>query len=297
MTLRTQLNPVLLTNLVRTALAEDIGSGDATTTATIPPDLHIVAELCSREQCKVTGLPLVHEVYRQIDPGITTDIYVDEGESCNCMGVIATISGPAGGIITGERTALNFLQRLSGIATLTSAYVQALGDSRTRILDTRKTTPGLRILEKYAVSVGGGMNHRMGLYDRILIKDNHIQVSKMLGEGGIPPAVELCRTNYPNLEVEVEVDNLEQLVEALGAQVEYILLDNMSAPEMIEAVKLRDEICSQTLLEASGGITLNRVSQIGQIGLDFISVGEITHSPKAIDIGLDLRQTAKYPET
>ncbi|MEI8080030.1 MAG: carboxylating nicotinate-nucleotide diphosphorylase, partial [bacterium] len=188
-------------------------------------------------------------------------------------------------LLTGERTALNFIQRLSGIATMSRKYVDAVGVYSTRILDTRKTTPGLRLLEKYAVKTGGATNHRIGLYDRIMIKDNHRELATLEGPGGITRAVKASRKQYPNLEIEVEADTLDDVKEAVEAGVEYILLDNMPDQEMREAVKL---IRGRSMTEASGGITLERIPAIAALGVDFISVGALTHSVRSVDIGLDI---------
>jgi nicotinate-nucleotide pyrophosphorylase (carboxylating) len=198
---------------------------------------------------------------------------------------MATVAGPARAILTGERTALNFLQRLCGVATVTRRYVAALGDSPTKILDTRKTTPGLRLLEKYAVAMGGGQNHRLGLYDRVMIKDNHREMARFAGPDSIARAVRACREKYPRLEIEVEADSLAEVEAAAAAGVEYILLDNMTDAEMAEAIRV---IAGRARTEASGGITLERLPRLRRLGLDFISVGALTHSAPAIDIGLDI---------
>ena len=287
---RSRLTPEVIKNLVRQALAEDIGNNDVTTEALIPDNMRIKAYLRTRQVCVVAGLPVFQEVFKELDTSLELRLLCGDGDSCQTGSTIAVISGAAKPILTGERTALNFIQRLSGIATLTTQYVKALENSRTRILDTRKTTPGLRALEKYAVVVGGGVNHRMGLYDRIMIKDNHLFLASHAIQGGIHQCVQLCRQKYPDLEIEVEVDTLEQLPKVLEAGVDYVLLDNMSTAEMIEATKLRDRAYSQTLLEASGGITLSRIPEIANIGLDFISVGAITHSYPAIDMGIDFNE-------
>ena len=198
---------------------------------------------------------------------------------------LAVVCGKAQPILTGERCALNFMQRLSGIATMTRQYVLALGDSKTKLLDTRKTTPGLRMLEKYAVKVGGAQNHRFGLFDRIMIKDNHREMAKSVGEGSIAWAVRQCREKYPKLEIEIEADNLDEVRQAADAGVEYILLDNMSNEMMVEAIKI---IAGRAKTEASGNITLERLPSLRNLGLDFISSGALTHSVRSIDIGLDI---------
>lgn len=279
------LNPTMLRNLCRVALAEDVGSGDATTLAVVPAGLQVTAKMATRQDCVVAGLPLARTLFHELDPGVCFEPCVEEGARCVRGQVLAWISGSARSILTGERTALNFVQRYSGIATQTRRYVDALGDSPTRILDTRKTTPGLRALEKYAVLMGGGQNHRFGLYDRIMIKDNHRELAKLSGPDSIQRAVAACRERYPDLEVEVEADTLDEVRAALEAKAEYILLDNMTNEQMAEAVAINQ---GRSKLEASGNITLERLPGLARLGLDFISVGALTHSVPAVDIGLDM---------
>ncbi len=281
------LNLAQLRPLLREALAEDVGAGDATTLALVPAGLELRARLQTRDECVVAGLPLVGALFAELDPRVLVAPAVQDGALCPAGALLATVSGPARAILTGERTALNFLQRLSGIATLTRRYVQALAGGRTRLLDTRKTTPGLRLLEKYAVVCGGGENHRFGLFDRIMVKDNHRQLLAALGSGGLAHAVAACRAKYPDLDVEVEVDTLEQLADALAAGPDIVLLDNMADEELTDAVKLRDEQNPQVLLEASGGMTLERMPAVAATRVDFVSVGALTHSARATDIGLD----------
>ncbi len=280
------LNRVLVANLVRAALAEDVGSGDATTLAVVPEGVQAEAFMVTRQACVCAGLPVAEAVFEELDGALAFEPLVSDGTRCSAGQVLARVRGRARAILTGERTALNFVQRLSGIATLTRRFVDALGDSRTRILDTRKTTPGLRFLEKYAVRMGGGSNHRSGLYDRILIKDNHRELAAFAGPDPIGQAVRSCRAAYPRLEVEVEADTLEDVEAALAAGADSILLDNMSDEEMAEAVR---RVRGRALLEASGGITLERIPALARLGLDFISVGALTHSAPAVDIGLDMR--------
>ena len=275
----------LLLNLVRTALAEDVGSGDATTLAVVPAALQVSAAMVTRQPCVCAGLPVAEVLFEELDAALAFEAQVAEGERCAAGQTLAVVRGSARAILTGERTALNFVQRLCGIATLTRRYVDALGDSRTRILDTRKTTPGLRALEKYAVRQGGGQNHRYGLYDRIMIKDNHRELAKGTGPGSIRQAVAACRVAYPKLEVEVEADTLADVEAAVEAGADYILFDNMSDEEMVQGVRL---VAGRALTEASGGITLERLPGLARLGLDFISVGALTHSASAVDIGLDL---------
>jgi len=279
------LNQTTLLNLVRAALAEDIGSGDATTDAVVPADLEVTANFNSRQACTCAGLAIAELVFRELDAKSVFHRYVNDGDACAPGTTLASVTGKARAILTGERLALNFLQRLCGIATMTRKYVEAVGKHPARILDTRKTTPGLRMLEKYAVSVGGGMNHRMGLYDRVMIKDNHRELASLDGPGGIQRAVQACRARTPQLEVEVEADTLDDVRDAIAAAADYILLDNMSIDEMAEAVKLVGGRC---LTEASGGITLERIAAIAATGVDFISVGALTHSVPAVDISLEI---------
>lgn len=279
------LNKTALQNLCRLALAEDVGSGDATTLAVIPEELEVTAWIVAREPCVCAGLPVAEALFHELDPALDFAATAEDGTRCGAGDALASVSGRARAILTGERTALNFLQRLSGIATLTRAYVEALGNSRTKILDTRKTTPALRMLEKYAVRMGGGQNHRFGLYDRIMIKDNHRELAASEGPAPIDRAVRACREKYPTLEIEVEADTLEEVDAALEAGADYILLDNMSTEEMAEAVRRTG---GRARLEASGGITLERLPSLAGLGLDFISVGALTHSAVAVDIALDI---------
>lgn len=280
------LNQTMLRNLCRVALAEDVGSGDATTLAVVPEGLQVSAKMATRQDCVVAGLPLAQTLFHELDSTLSFEPCVEDGTRCQRGQVLAWITGSARSILTGERTALNFVQRYSGIATQTRKYVDALGNSPTRILDTRKTTPGLRALEKYAVLMGGGQNHRFGLYDRVMIKDNHREMAKFLGPDSIQRAVAACRERYPDLEVEVEADSLDDVRAALAANAEYILLDNMSNEQMVEAIALREGYASK--LEASGNITLERLPSLAHLGLDYISVGALTHSVPAVDIGLDI---------
>ena len=294
---RTELPAAALRGLAREALAEDVGAGDATTLAIVPPEATAVAELKTRQACTVAGMPLVQAVFAELDPEVSVDVLKPDGSECRAGTCLAVIRGRAQPILTGERTALNYLQRLSGIATLTRQCVTALGPGRTKLLDTRKTTPGLRLLEKYAVSCGGGENHRFGLYDRILIKDNHLELARTLGPDAIARAVAACRRAYPQLQVELEVETLDQVDEALDARVEFILLDNMSDDELREAVQRRDRRNVPALIEASGGITLARLPLIAATGVDFVSMGALTHSAPAVDIGLDcVPPAARYPQ-
>jgi len=279
------LNPKQMQILCQQAIAEDVGSGDATTLAIVPASLKTTAHFINRQECICAGMPVVKTLFQELSSDLELTQLVKEGELCPPGTRMSTIEGNARAILTGERTALNFLQRICGIATITRRYVEALGDSKTRILDTRKTTPGLRLLEKYAVWAGGGQNHRIGLYDRIMIKDNHREMARMLGPDSIRLAVKACRDKYPKLEIEVEADTMEDVRAAANAGVEYILLDNMNNEQMSEAIHI---IAGRAKTEASGGITLERLPSLRNMGLDFISVGALTHSAPAVDIGLDI---------
>ncbi|OPZ24936.1 MAG: putative nicotinate-nucleotide pyrophosphorylase (carboxylating) [Lentisphaerae bacterium ADurb.BinA184] len=279
------LTRTALQALARAALAEDIGSGDATTLAVVPEGLVVTAFINTREACVCAGLDLAEEIFRELDPACVFERLAKDGASCPARTNLARVRGPARAILSGERVALNFLQRLSGTATLTRRYVEAVGRHPARILDTRKTTPGLRALEKYAVRMGGGDNHRMGLYDRIMIKDNHRLLANLEGPGGLRRAVEASRRLYPALSVEVEADCLDDVAEAIEARADCILLDNMDDEQIRDAVRL---VGGRALTEASGGMTLERIPAVAAAGVDFISVGALTHSARAIDIGLDL---------
>ena len=269
----------------RLALAEDVRDGDATTLAVVPDAARITAKFVARKSCVVCGIPVASAVFELLGGSIEFEARVEDGHNCEAGQCIAVVTGDARTILTGERTALNYMQRLSGIATITAKYVAALGETSTKLLDTRKTTPGLRLLEKYAVFCGGGQNHRIGLFDRIMIKDNHRELAKLLGPDSIACAVELCRRKYPELEIEVEADCLEEVSAAADAGVEYILLDNMSNEMMSEAIKLGN---GRSKMEASGNITLERLPSLRNLGLDFISCGALTHSAPSVDIGLDI---------
>jgi nicotinate-nucleotide pyrophosphorylase (carboxylating) len=276
-------------NLVRTALAEDIGAGDITTEAAIPADQRAETTIVAKEPCVVAGLPLVEAVFAQIDRAIAVTLLVNEGDTVKDGTRVCLIKGPARGILTGERTALNFLQRLSGIATLTHQFVAKVAQASVRvkpkILDTRKTTPTLRILEKYAVSVGGGTNHRMGLFDAMMIKDNHRVVLARLGSKALGDAVASVRKKHPSAPIIIEADNLEQAEEALAAGADHILLDNMTPDELREAVAL---VAGRAKTEASGGVRLDTVTAIASTGVDYISVGALTHSARAVDFSLEI---------
>ncbi len=273
--------------LIGLALEEDLGNrGDTTTDSVIPANITATAVMIAKEDCVAAGLDVAARVFTAIDGCCGWTSLVKDGEFCPKGTVMAEIHGPVRALLTGERTALNFLQRLCGVATVSRRYALAVAGTNTKILDTRKTTPGWRKLEKYAVAAGGASNHRIGLFDRIMIKDNHRELAGLEGEKGIIRSVKRAREKYPDLEVEVEADTLDEVKEALEAKAEYILLDNMTNEQMADAVKLNN---GQAKLEASGGITLERIPSIAALGVDFISVGALTHSVKASDISMDIK--------
>ena len=276
--------------LIRMALDEDLGDrGDTTTAAVIDESLHVNAVFLAKEDCVCAGLCVAERLMKTVDPAIEWESVVKEGDFCPKGTVMARLKGSARSLLTGERTALNFVQRLCGVATAAHKYQQAAG-GRCAILDTRKTTPGYRNLEKYAVAVGGASNHRIGLYDRIMIKDNHRELAGLGGTGGILRSVERARKMYPGLEVEVEIDSLSELPEALESKAEYILLDNMSTADMAEAVRMTNH---RAKLEASGNMTLARIPEVAATGVDYISSGALTHSVKSADISMDIIQPGK----
>ena len=273
--------PTILTDTVRRALAEDIDRGDVTTAACVSATLDGEAKLRAREAVIVCGVPVVEEVYALVDPLVDVDTRIGDGTRAGAGEVIATIAGPAASILIGERVALNFIQRLTGVSTMTRRFVDALPrGSSTRITDTRKTTPGLRALERYAVRCGGGFNHREDLSAAVLIKDNHIAAA-----GGCRAAIELAKTYAPHTcRIECEVDTFEQLSEALEAGADIVMLDNFSDEEARDAVAL---VGGRAMVEVSGGITLDRIGKLGSLGIDAISVGALTHSAPSSDLGLD----------
>ena len=269
---------------VQLALAEDIGAGDATTLATVPEAATASAAIRAREPLVVSGLALAESAFQTISPGVRVVRVANDGDHVVADKNLMTLTGPARALLSAERVALNFLQRLSGIATLTAQFVEAIKGTHARILDTRKTTPGWRRLEKYAVACGGGTNHRMGLFDMVLIKDNHLAALKGESPNPIAAAVQRARTRSPKLKVEVEADTLEQVEQALDAGADFVLLDNMNPVQMRQAVQ---RAAGRAQTEASGGINLASVRAIAETGVDFISVGALTHSARAVDIGLD----------
>ena len=272
--------------LIDLALEEDLADrGDTTSKSVIPADARAQGVLYAKSDCVLAGLAVAEAVFKKLDPACEFTYILHDGDKCSAKTVIAEITGNAVAMLTAERTALNFIQRLCGVATMANNYAASVKDSAMEVLDTRKTTPGWRNLEKYAVAVGGASNHRIGLFDRIMIKDNHREMAGMEGAGGILRSVERARAMYPDLEVEVEVDTLEELDEALQSGCEYILLDNMSTEMMAEAVKRNQ---GRAKLEASGNITIERLPEIAAVGVDYASSGALTHSVKSSDISLDI---------
>ena len=267
--------------IIDSALEEDLGPGDITTEALVDLSVNGEARLIAKEEIILAGIGVFSRVFSRLDPEIVVETKYRDGEAVSNGEDIGMVKGSMRGILSGERTALNFLQRLSGIATLTRKYVERTDSSKVRVIDTRKTTPGLRILEKYAVRRGGGFNHRFGLFDGILIKDNHIAVA-----GSIAKALARIKGRVPHtLRIEVEVEDIKGVEEAIGAGADAILLDNMSLKEMREAVSIAG---GRVLLEASGGITLESIEEVSKIGIDLISVGAITHSARSVDISLEV---------
>lgn len=270
------------------ALAEDIGNGDITTIEFVRPGLRAFGRVVARERGVVAGITTAAEVFRRVDPALHVEILQPDGAALSGGESVLEVRGEARSILTAERVALNFLQRLSGIATLTRQFVEAAGKSRASILDTRKTTPGLRALEKAAVVAGGGVNHRFGLFDMVMVKDNHL--STCGGLTGLERAIQKVRKEHPGIRVELEAEHLEQVREfiAIGG-IDVILLDNMKPSTMREAVALGK---GKVKFEASGGVTLKTVRQIAATGVDYISVGALTHSARAIDYSLEMTNVA-----
>jgi nicotinate-nucleotide pyrophosphorylase (carboxylating) len=264
---------------VHRALSEDLGRGDITTAATIDPAQRARAVLLAKSPCVIAGLDVACEAFRQLDPSVAVRVHHGDGARCAPGDEVAEIVGLASALLTAERTALNFMQRLTGIATLASQFVDAAA-GRITVLDTRKTTPLLRVLEKYAVRVGGAVNHRFGLHDGILIKDNHVRLA-----GGVHNAVTRMRAANPAMAIEVEAQSLEQVRDALQAKADVILLDNLSTPEIIEAV---NQCRGQAKTEISGGVTLARMPELAETGADFVSIGALTHSAPAADLSLEI---------
>lgn len=278
-----------LRQLVERALEEDLGRGDVTSDLLVPSDVAAQAVLRSRGQGVIAGLGVAAMVFAAVDVQVRSSALVGDGDAVAPGQKLGVVSGPARSVLRGERIALNFLQRLSGIATLTSRYVEAVRGTRARIVDTRKTTPGLRSLERYAVRAGGGFNHRRNLSDAMMIKDNHLAVIGALGLS-LTEAIKRARESLPHtLKIEIEVDRLDQIREALAAGADIILLDNMSTEDLSRAVAA---INGRAIIEASGGVNLGTISEIAATGVDVISVGALTHSAPALDIGLDFEVEA-----
>lgn len=268
--------------IIRTALEEDIGLGDVTTDVTVAADSVARAELVAKEDFVLAGIDVAAEVFRVLNPAVKFEKIFVDGKAVRKGEVIAWLKGPASVLLSGERVALNLLQRMSAIASLTARYVAAVEGTRATIVDTRKTVPGLRALDKYAVRIGGGRNHRIGLFDGVLIKENHSAAA-----GGISEAIGRARKTLPHtLKIEIETRNLDEVEEALQAGADIIMLDNMTLYDMRKGVEL---IAGRALVEASGGVNLERVREIAETGVDIISVGELTHSVRAADISMLFR--------
>ncbi len=267
----------IVSDLLRAALAEDLGAGDLTTSLTIPPDRRGRAELRAKQEALIAGMPLIHRIAQLAGGNIEVDLLVQDGATVSKGDVLARLRGPAAALLSIERLTLNLLQQLSGVATLTSRYVHAVRDTNARIIDTRKTVPGMRVLQKYAVRVGGGYNHRLGLADGILIKNNHI-----VAAGGIKAAVHAARALAPHVyRIEIECRTDTEVDEALSAGVDAILLDNMEPEQLREAVQ---RIAGRAITEASGGVNLDTVRAVAESGVELISVGALTHSAPAVDL-------------
>jgi nicotinate-nucleotide pyrophosphorylase (carboxylating) len=278
------LEPAIIREAASRALGEDRGPADITTLACIKFETQGSARIFAKEACVLAGMPIAEQVFRETDPTLVLKAVREDGSSLHAGDTVLEISGAAGSILTAERCALNFLQQLSAVATQTRRFVDAVAESKAKIMDTRKTMPGLRALQKYAVRCGGGVNHRFGLYDRFLIKDNHLA---LMGTGDrLAEAVQAARALDPDAVLEVEVDRLEQIPDVVALGVDVILLDNMSAEEMRACVEL---IAGRAATEASGNMTLERVAEVARTGVDFISVGALTHSVKAIDFSLEVQ--------
>jgi nicotinate-nucleotide pyrophosphorylase (carboxylating) len=278
------LDVQLVSRHVRAALAEDVGSGDVTTLATVPENAAARAAMVAREELVVCGLQFAEAAFQSLSSSMRVQLVVKDGARIQHGVKVMEVEGPARALLTAERVALNFVQRLSGVATLTARFVEAVAGTRAKILDTRKTTPGWRELEKYAVRCGGAQNHRTGLWDMVLIKDNHLAALRDAAPNAIAAAVQRAREKYPTLKIEVEADTLEQVRQAVDAGADIVLLDNMALEQLREAVRL---VNGRAKTEASGGVNLQTVRAIAETGVDYISAGSITHSARAVDIGLD----------
>lgn len=273
----------LIDELIDLAFAEDIGDGDATTLSTIPADATGRQQLIVKEEGILAGVEIARRVFEKFDPSLRMEVFIGDGSHVRPGDVAFVVTGPVRSLLQTERTMLNIMQRMSGIATTTHRYQERLAGLKTKVLDTRKTTPGMRLLEKQAVKIGGGANHRIGLFDMILIKDNHTDFA-----GGIPQAVERarewCRENGKDLRIEQEVRNTHEIRQALQAGVDRIMLDNFSPERTAEAVRLIRSVNPAVEIESSGGITLDTLREYGETGVDFISVGALTHSVKGLDM-------------
>lgn len=279
-----KLSETEIRTAVKAALAEDVGTGDVTSLATLPATTTFSVVMRTRQPMVIAGLAFAETAFRSLSAKLRIKRLARDGQSLKAGAALLQISGPARAILSAERVALNFVQRLSGVATLTARFVAETKGTKAQILDTRKTTPGWRRFEKYAVKCGGGRNHRIGLYDMVLIKDNHLAALRDAKPNPVTAAVARARKKFPWLKVEVEADTLAQVKQAVAARADIILLDNMSNAELRAAVKL---VAGQAKTEASGGVNLQTVRGIAQTGVDYISVGAITHSVRAVDIGLD----------
>jgi nicotinate-nucleotide pyrophosphorylase (carboxylating) len=282
-----KLAPAEIRQAVRAALAEDVGSGDVTTLATVPAAARSSALMRAREPLSVAGIQFAETAFRALSTAIQIKKFVRDGQRAQVGATLLKISGSTRALLSAERVALNFIQRLSGVATATAQFADAIKGTSATILDTRKTTPGWRRFEKYAVVCGGGKNHRIGLFDMVLIKDNHLVALKNEKPNAIAAAVQRARKKYPALKVEVEADTLAQVAQAAEAGADFILFDNMTPAQMRQAVKI---VQGRAKTEASGGVNLKTVRAIAATGVDFISVGAITHSARAVDIGLDFEE-------
>lgn len=270
--------------LLKLAFEEDLGTGDVTTDSLVDPGAMAEGRILSREDCRIAGVPVAMAVFKHICPEMEFEVIVPDGEDVAAGGDVLRFRGPARAILIAERTALNFMQRMCGIATMTRSFTRVVEDLGTMILDTRKTTPALRFLEKYSVLCGGGTNHRMGLYDRVLMKDNHRKLWAGNNPGRLDLAVLQARKCFPDVAVEIEVESLEELRSALQGNPEWVMLDNMDCETMREAVAIAK---GKTLLEASGGITMKNLREVAETGVDAISFGCLTHSVKSIDLSLE----------
>ena len=282
--MRVELTAAEIRRAVRAALAEDLGSGDATTLATVPANAKSVALMRAREPLAVAGIKFAEIAFRVLSPKIKIEKLARDGQKVATGKTLLKISGSSHAILSAERVALNFVQRLSGVAAATAAFVNEIKGFRAKILDTRKTMPGWRRFEKYAVVAGGGKNHRFGLFDMILIKDNHLAALRNEKPNAIAAAVLRARKKFPKLKVEVEADTLQQVEQAANAGSDFILLDNMTLKQLRQAVTI---VNGRAKTEASGGVNLKTVRAIAETGVDFISVGALTHSARVVDIGLD----------